>query len=100
MAARAGVDPWEYSLHELYIRWQAIQLEEWDKVGWLAMHSVAPWSKKRLKLTDFQPVRMGQKASNASALKKHIERMRTQIQKRGMTEEESYKLYDELYRRQ
>jgi hypothetical protein len=101
LAARAGVEPWNYNLHELVVRWEAVQMEAWNQTAWLAMHSVAPWSRGRLKFDDFHPVLKRTKAARQAGLKQHLDVMRKEIAQRGdMTFEQADAFYNAAYRRQ
>jgi hypothetical protein len=75
-------------------------MEEWDKVGWLCLATTQPWSKRKLRLEDFNPIRRGERNARKASLQSHIEAMREQLPKQGeRTPEESDAAFEEAYRR-
>jgi hypothetical protein len=95
------VTPYDYSLRELLWRWEAIQQEEWDKAGWIALSALQPWSRKRLSINDTNPIRGSIAKDNERTVQAHLELMRKQLPKRGeRTQEESDAAFEAAYRRQ
>ena len=71
LAARAGVDPWDYSLKELVWRAEEIQYDEWDRVAWLCLH-MPRLSGEVMTIDDFHPIRIQEKKNALADIDKGI----------------------------
>jgi hypothetical protein len=75
-------------------------MEEWDRVGWIALATLQPNSKKNLTLQDTNPVRMQNKETDKLNFRQYLNDMKSKLPKKGQyTEEELEARYQEALRR-
>jgi len=68
-------------------RKNALQLESWDRVAWIAMHAVAPYMKAQARIEDFQPLRGPERQTSLTAFLNFCEQMKGKLPAK-LTEEE------------
>lgn len=80
-------EPWPWTLRELEWRRHAVQLEAWDRTAWIALHVIAPWSKKPPKFEQLNPLRAAKETVSLAETHEWLEQARATLPKK-LTEAE------------
>ncbi len=91
--AQAGAPPGDYQLWELRLLARQRNLDEWDKVAFLAMYVSAPYSRVQQTVTTLNPFRRAAAEQGLAALDA---RARALGLPKDMTDEQMEQRWDEV----